>query len=178
MTKFIVSLLFASILFASSPSYAVDTALGGEVGFSRAFLRHAGETLYLSLPTPGISFKVGMDAKMNPDGTVSVPATWGFEFGTSTSADQSLNVSNVSVCMFDDWKNIRLIGGATVTFIEPDVDGEGLITELTNLVGVTGAIRFDANGLPAELGGSYSWRYDGVQDVELSEVHLGLVGSF
>lgn len=176
----LLSVFLALPVFAQTPG--VGTDIGGAVGYSRNFIRFDGNTEVLANPSPGLRFVVGFDEVVDPvTFEITKAASKGMEFSTDFVADKDILVTRLGVKGFTDRliPNIRLIAGGLIGFVDPGEDGGvALIGEQTNLLGLSAALRFDANGLPAEFGGSYAWSYSGVEEVDVSEVHLGLVGTF
>lgn len=180
MLKNISAILFACLICASIPSTASAQDLGGGIGFSRCVLRDgSGAFTTLNNPTPGLHVTVPIDKEVvNSDGSLG---TWGFEFGVDYIADQDLDISIVSPKIWTNWKGMKLMGGPQLAFVVPgESGGKNLVATETNLAGVNGAARFNASNVPGvvEFGGSWSWRYDGVDELNISEIHLSLVGDF
>lgn len=183
MTKFIMSVLFASILFASSPVLGetnnVSANAGGALGYAINTLRYNGQLKTLDDYAFGLGLSVGMNEKLNSEGEVIKPATWGWEFTTDRLSDQDLKITRVSPKAWIDASKITLLAGATWGRIVPgEVGGTEFIGDETRLIGGNLGIRFEAKGFPWEFGGSWVWRYSGDNDVNLSDLHLALVPSF
>lgn len=167
--------VFSVLTLAITPCFA--EGLGGGVGFQRSALVIDGHTVSnLGNPSPGVHYVVGMDESAPGAGD----ATWGFEFGTNFVSDNDLLVSNLQALMWTNWKQIRIAAGAQQTFVDPgDAGGKLVLAETTNLLGPCGSIQFlTVDNYTAEMGGSWTWRWDGVEGVNTREIHLGLVGSF
>jgi hypothetical protein len=172
MKKLFAVLVLTVILGSMSVSSA--QGLGGEIGFNRAFLRMGDETINLGAATPGLTFLVPFDAIYDNRGDIVEDGTHGMSFGTSILSDENLVVTSVRVEYWRQYGPVKAMLGPTLDFF----DKSAVVPEQTNCVGVCGAVRFTAQGLPAELSGSWSSSYDGVEDLELSHIYLGLVGEF
>ena len=162
-------ILAAALLLVAAPAFA----LGGSAGFARTSFQIDGDEITaLTNPTAGLSFVVPMDESAPGAGD----ETYGFEFGTKFLSDQGIRNSTLNAGMYRHWQAVVLVGSLQLDFLEVDDEiVDSPLTETTKLLGVNGGIRWNASGLPAEFGGSYSYRYDGMEEVSLSEVHLGLV---
>jgi hypothetical protein len=157
--------------------FMVSTSMaqfGGKVGFRRTILRSGSEDLDLAAPVPGLTFNVPMNAVEDDSGKVIEEGTWGFIFNTGTINDKDVRITSVDANAWNRWRAVDVIYGLQLSFI----DASGPITESSKTVGFAGALRFNVESLPAEFGGAVARGYDGMPDLWLTDIHLGLVGHF
>jgi hypothetical protein len=155
---------------------AVDAnaqGLGGAVAFNRSFVRLDGETTDLTSAVPGLSFIVPMNQEKDEAGKITKKGTWGLSFATAVLQDseEGVTINTVIADGWYDWRAVKLLGGMKLDF----TDESTILPEKTNLFGFNAAIRFPVGAVPAEFGGSWSTSYDGVDNVNISGVYLGLV---